>query len=484
MSNFIVDQLIEKIKSKSETDRQNSQSLRLSCYLDDYEKEIVSLLRKQFHPDNFDRLYPMFANYYNLFKKIINLKSVIYKKEAVRRWYKRDGKKEDDKYQDLIDNSNLNTAMQLCNKLTNINNTSFMRIVSDNQNIKYTAIPSELFSIMQSPDNPEEITALLHQVVIQDSYTKLPSLVFGQRSNTDKYILKYFYWDYEKYIILDNEMKITSEIDNPYKDKDGKGIIPYVLGKNFPLISGSIWNETVNSDLYFGTIQVNVLQTYLNNLIKTSGYRQPWITGIERNEVEKLNNKANDVLQPIVMTSENSKIGSFQLSDNITEVKDVIHDIISEIADNHGISFSSRVSSAQKMSGKALQISQESINNIREEQQPFFREMEKEIAEKSVIIANTDLRSNIDIEGNFSINFYEEKPELEEKDKIDVNNWYLTKNLKSLVDVYKELDPDCPDDKTAEKRIIENKKINDEYKNTIDLTPDDDDDEDDDNAES
>lgn len=484
MPNDVVDSIIAQFQSSAETARQTSQENRLSMYLDDYDTEILTLLHSQFHRDNYKRLYPMLANYYNLLKKIVNLKSVIYQQEAKRIWYKRDGKTVDDNYGEIIQNSNIHITMPLGNKITNVNNTSLIRIMSnsDKRIMEYEVIPSELISITQNPEKPSEIKSLLHQVVIQDSYTKLNALVrtpgsvlVNMNRDSSKYILKYFYWDKEKYIVLDSDFKKTLEIDNPYRNKDGEGIIPYVLLSNFPSISGTIWNETVNNDIYIGTLQVNVLQTYLNNLLKTSGYRQLFITGIDKEEIGRLDERASDPLQIVGLSSKDAKIAGILLSGNINEVKDCIHDVISEIADNHGISFSSRVSSAQKMSGLALQISQETIDNIREEQQPLYRSFEKQISEDTVIIANTDLKSNIDVEGDLSIDFYDFEDKIDPKDKVTLNNWYLSKNLKSIIDIYREIDPDCESDEAAAKRIEENKNINDEYTNSFDFVPEEED---------
>ena len=135
MSN-LVDDLIGQVKANAEALRQQDQSDRLSMYLDDYEDKVLEKLQTQFHKDNLDRLYPMVANYYNLFKKVINLKSVIYKKESVRKWYKRDGKTTDDSYSKLINDSNIHVCMPTSNKLTNVNNNSFVRINSEIDNNK------------------------------------------------------------------------------------------------------------------------------------------------------------------------------------------------------------------------------------------------------------------------------------------------------------------------------------------------------------
>jgi hypothetical protein len=442
-------------------------------YLDNYETEVDKLLKTQFHKDNYKRLYKMLATYYNLLKKIVNLKSVIYKKEAQRKWYKRDGKTEDDNYAELIGMSNIDTIMQTTNILTNVNNTSLVRIIPDIENdvINYSAVPSELVSVTQNPEKPTEIQSLIHQVVIQDSYTKL-SLFSGNPkadiTEREGYVYRYFYWDKERYVILDADLKEVPQESNP-DNVNPYGIIPYVLFSNMSSISGSIWNETVNNDLYKGTLQVNVLQTYLNNALKLTGYRQPYITGVDSEEMKKFDERASDGLQPLATSNERANFGSFELTGSVVELRDTIHDIVSEIADNHGVSFSSRTASAQKQSGLSLSIEQEQIDNMREEQLPLYRNSENDLAEKTVIIANQDLKSNIDIEGSFSIDFHEEKQSLSTKDKIEQDKFYLNTNLKSIVDLYKEIDPDVENDDEAKKRLDENKAINDEYKDSLNL---------------
>lgn len=465
----VVQEALSLINSTSESNRQESQSLRLSMYLDDYTAEITALLEKQFHKDNVVRLYPMLARYYNTLKKIVNLKSVIYKQSAERKWYKADGKTIDKKYEELVDKSNIDTTMILTNKLTNVNNTSFVRIIPDieNKSIKYASVPSELVSVVQDPSDPSKIISLLHRVTNYDTYNKLNRL--GGRESGGSYSSIYFYWDANRYLIFNNGLKEITQDDNPDGLNPYGGIIPYTLFSNLGSIAGSIWNETVNSDLYDGTLQVNVLQTYLNNATKLAAYRQMFISGLDEKDAERMNRQVSDGLQPITSTNENAKAITLDLSGGLSGVNDIIHDVISEISDNHGVSFNSRTSSASVASGLSLAISNEQINNIREEQHPLYRESEKELALKTAIVANKDLKYNIDISGSLSINFYEDKPLVPAKDKVVVDSFDLKNNLKSVVDLYREIDPDVKDDTEAEQRIEANKEINDRLLPTFSL---------------
>ena len=430
-------------------------------YLDDYNDEIIKLLRKQFHKDNVARLYPMIARYYNTLKKIVNLKSVIYKQEAERQWYKNSDKKIDDKYEQLMSKSNIDTTMQLTNKLTNVNNTSFVRIIPDIVDgvIKYASVPSELVSVLQDPNDPSEITAILHRVCTHDSYIQMTGISCNNDRESTSYTSKYFYWDKDNYLILDSDRKPIYQEKNP-DNKNPYGVIPYVMFSNMPSISGSIWNETVNDDLYSGTLQVNVLQTYLNNAIKLLGYKQLFISGMSTEESKKLNASVSDALQPITATDSNAKITAVEMTNGVTDIRESIHDVMSEIADNHGVSFNARTQSASKSSGLALAIEQEQVDNIRDEQIPLYRQAEKKLSERTVIIANKDLKAGIS-EGTLSINFYEDNEQVPIKDQILKDQFDLKNNLKSIVDLYKESDPDVIDDKDAIKRLNENKQLND-----------------------
>ena len=446
-------------------------------YLDDFTSDVLELLKEQFHPKNYDRLYPMVATTLNVFKKIVNLKSVLYKQEADRIWYKRNGEDLDENFSNIINGTNIHSTMQVVNKLTNVNNTSFCRIIGNKDEVRYEAVPSETVSVIQDENDPTKIKALLHAVTVTDSYKKLGTIakangLINLSGDSDKYISKYFYWDAENYMVLDAEMaKVGEPQPNPYRDKNGNGIIPYVLFSSFPSVAGSIWNETINSDLYTGTLQTNVFQTYLNNLLKQAGYRQLVLTGVSDDQIAKLNEQVSDSLQPVVLSDKDAKIVALALSGDINEVKSCIHDHISEIADNHGVSYDSRTSSAQKMGAKALQISQEQIDNIREEQTPLYRESEKELMNKIVIVANADLNANIDIEGSPAINFAESEEYISDSDKLEIQKWNLEHNIISLVDVYKDNDPDCDSTEDAIKRIEINKEINDKYTDSLGFIP-------------
>ncbi|MBW1784864.1 MAG: hypothetical protein JRL30_29480, partial [Deltaproteobacteria bacterium] len=184
-------------------------------------------------------------------------------------------------------------------------------------------------------------------------------------------------------------------------------------------------------------------------------------------EFAKLGNKVTDGLSPFAFTNKDGKVDSVQISGTLADYRDTIHDIISEIADNHGIAFSSRTTSAQKQSGLSLTIEKEALEDIKEEQLPEYRAAEDELSYKTSIILNTDLNAGIDLEGTFSIDFYEDREIDSVDDRIKWIDFLITKNFRSYIDIFREIDHDIDSKEEAEKRIKNNQEINQKYAGSL-----------------
>lgn len=436
------DKIIELAKTATELERQQKQTDRFSVYLDDFDSKVDAKIHKQFHQENYELLYLMICNYANLLKKIVNLKSVLYKKEAIREWLK--GDTVDDKYQELIKDSNIHTAYQNLNKYCNINNTAFMRLSSDFQNktIKYEAIPSENIIILQNEENSQKIDALLHKIVI----------------NGAKH---YCYYDEEVTgKVTEDFQTFYDEKENIYKDPNNgnTGIIPFVPVWSMQPIANNFWNATINDDLYNSTIQINVHLTHLNNLLKLSSYKQWVFYGLISDDIKTLYGHITDGLRPVALKGEKAKAEMFSLIDKMKDTMEVIHDLASQVVDQHGVSFSSQTNSAQKQSGFALKIEKEALDDMKEEQQPLYRQTEKQVAYKSVIIANIDFKTGIDINGQFKLIFAKEQPTFTTED-IAYYDWVVLNGYKKCTEIFMLLNPDISADK-AEEKLKENKEYN------------------------
>ncbi len=422
--------------------RRQKQKERFDVYMDDYNYLLNALIKKQFHQDNADRLYPMVCNYANLLKKIVNLKSVIYKKEAKREWLSVSGEPSQN-YTDVLEKSNINEAYQALNKYLNINNTAFMRVISDPRSkaIKYEAVPSENIVVLRRVDNPMEFDALLHRIVI-DTNTKF-----------------WYYWDRnvnckvsdgldQVYDVQPNKYIDPNDLDTP------KGIIPYVPVWSVQPLANSFWCETYNDDLYNATLQVNVHLTHLNNLLKLACYKQIVFTGMNVADLKSIYGHVTDGLNPITLSGENAAVTNLDMHSDINQAMSVIHDLIAQVCDQHGVSFSSQVNSAQKQSGVALTIEREAMDDLREEQEPRLRECESKVAYITAIMANTDYNSGIDINGKLRVVFGRDPVEMDSEDTA-VEDWQLGKGLKSIKDLFTKMNPDI-DPAQAEQVLRDN----------------------------
>jgi hypothetical protein len=452
-----------QMKSLKETGeeqaRMDVQSNRFKVYIDNFVDQVDELIKSQFHPDNYHLLRPMKVQYFNLLKKIVNLKSVLYKQPALRKWLV--GDTENDKYSELLEGSNINTSAQTLNKFVNVNNVAFMRVKTDliNKVLRYDAVPAESIMILQDILDPYKINALMRKI-------NIPA---GLSEQYDEQDVLWAYWDSERYLLLNDQMDILEEKDNVYKDPNtGKGIIPYVPFWGMQPIANNFWNETINDDLYEGTVQINANMTHFNNVLKTTCYRQLALTGLHNEDVKKLYGHIVDGLSPIAMQGEEAKADSFEMTGQVREFMDSIHDIISQIADQHGVSFSSQATSAQKQSGLALEIEQEALDNLREEQEPLFRDSENELAKVSIIIGNTDLNAGVDVNGKLDITFPRPNKILS-PDEIAGIGYEVNEGYKSKTEVFMSLNPSTQDTDEAESQMIKNIEIKPQQQSTSEI---------------
>ena len=477
-----IQRILDDFQTDSDADRINSYSDRMDIYLDDYETQIREILKKQFTPENFKVLHPMIARHDNVFKKIVNLKSQIYKDEPTRLWFKADGKTVDEQYADVIGKSNIAASMVTIEKFMNVNNVSLARIVMRNGRIEYDPVQGECIQVEQDDENPMEYNALVHEIFKNNTrnqqghmvhiWTNGKSKIFdnGENGKGTQTIIKIF---------PHNNLGIdpTPETDtkpNPYIDPTtDRGIIPYT---DFRIFDGiDFWNETMNEDLRIGTLQINADETHTNNLIKFSGYRQVAIVG--KIDEANLHNAKTDVLAILNVKPEPGTDVSISTLDHVKDPNEMIEAIAKKtaiMASNHGVSFNAEaISSRQRQTAEALTINQEQIIALREERIPILRLSEKEMAWKTVIIANTPtnmsgLGTTIDMAGKFKMDYPEVEvvTDSEKTQKVDLVD--ITEGFLSRAQYLMKRNPDIKSEEEAIKLLEHIAEVNAETANLTD----------------
>jgi hypothetical protein len=445
--------ILNQLQTDNDNNRIQSQSDRMDIYLDDYEDQIKKILDKQFAKENLEVLLPMIARHNNVFKKITNLKSVLYKDEPKRRWLVNGEESED--YSDLIQNSNIASSSITLEKFTNVNNVACQRIVVRNDKIEYDAIPSERVHIEQATDDPMKVVSIAHQVVKNNTSGDHESIWHVWTTGESKYDTEEMKSGF--YAVVNGAGDtVTDKQPNPYIDPEtGLGIIPYVFFRLFDGID--FWNETMNEDLRIGTLQINVLETHLNNLLKMSGYRQLALIG--NVDTKQIANAKTDVLTMInvkpTVAGATAGIEALDQTKDPNQMLTAIARITAILAGNHGVSFSAEgISSGQKQTAEAMTINYQQIINIRRERIPLFRQAEKEQAYKTVIIANTDkaksgLGMNIDVKGEFMIDFAEVEIVRDPVQEYDIARRKVQDGLMSDAEHLMEINPDISHEEDA-----------------------------------
>lgn len=495
MPHFLTNILDIKQRLSIEGDdvRADSQEQRFNMYFDDYKEEVENLIKNQFHIDNWtDMLMMIYANY-NFLKKIVNLKTIVYKKEAARRYLTGTTTETDDEdgaeidqfdedYETIISDSNINTALQQCDLYANINNISVCRIMlnENKDGIEYVPVPAHEISVEQHPENPLRIVGLIHSIKISDTPGDIKRIYFhwtNGQSQTDNPIDE----GGEKvghYRIYDDEGTLVMQPNNPndlnpYVDKTRKAIIPYVFFRTVQ--SNEFWNECANRDMFDTTLQVNVNYTHKNNLMKYFGYNQLFVIGDI--DTTKMNGKRTDPSAIINVTSKipgtPADIKGISLIGRLAELDKSIFTQISQSADVQSVSLSADAMTAQRQTAEALTINRKALEETREKLIPIYREAENELAFKTIVIANTPipnsgLGKNITEDGTFQIDFAELDNTASEKEKAETNTIKIANNTLNPIDIIMEENPDLTEDQATE-QWEKNKEINNNNARTLSL---------------
>ena len=452
----------------------------MDIYLDDYARQVEALLKTQFTTSNFNRLKPMLATYDNLFKKIVNLKSQIYKDEPMRRWVNDAGEtlEQNQDYSDLISNSNLNSELLTVERFANANNVSFARIVVRDGKLEYDAVQGECVQVEQDDDDPMRINALVFEIQktnTRDNHRRTVHIwTNGKSHNFDNgedgkgtmTVIKNFAREGQEEMVVS-----PNPYQDPFMNGPGSGIIPFV---KYQTVRGvDYWAETMGEDLRSGTLQVNVNQTHINNLIKFGGYRQIVVVGSY--DETKMSQAQSDVgtVIGVVPIPGVTGVGASALdhTKNPNELIDANEKIAAKIAANNGVSFNAdAIESRQRQTAEALTINRSQLIELREERIPMFRLSERELAIKTIIIANTPtnqsglgLRIPMDDNWSFMIDYPEQRIVSNSKEEQEVDLLDIANGMNNAINYVMKRNPDLMTDEQAEAFLKKNAEINAEF---------------------
>lgn len=207
-------------------------------------KHLEQALGKTFHADDLEDLQ---RNYINIVTKTVDQLAVIYRDPAKRSII--DEKESTEYYDNLL--YSVNTADKTASRYAKLCNVSLTYVYFKDGKIRYKILPTWLFDIVTSDEDPYKIEKLSYKTYFDDKeyrvvwtdteYYKIESLYVGNTETTG------------------NKQPVY---DSPYGIKNPYGVIPYAVLRLKE--QGDFFGNGM-TDLVNGNEQVNVILTELMN---------------------------------------------------------------------------------------------------------------------------------------------------------------------------------------------------------------------------
>jgi predicted ribosome quality control (RQC) complex YloA/Tae2 family protein len=167
-------------------------------------------------------------------------------------------------------------------------------------------------------------------------------------------------------------------------------------------------------------------------------------------------------LTSLLIIGDDSETGAIDLQVNFKGIDDTIKESLNAFLNTYGLTADSF--SALEVSGKALEIKNRALKEIREDQIEIFRQSEKELFNLIRIVNNYHSKSQISDKLEFKIDYAEMEIHDDPESKRKTADHDLEKGLISPAQYYMIFNPDIKDAENAEKILKENLEKNKELK--------------------
>jgi hypothetical protein len=468
-------------------------------YYDNWDYIIQRELEKQFIIDTWEELYTLTTKELNLVKRVINEVALIYKNPAERKALlteQTDNQEEqiDERYNQIIEESMLDVVMKSVNRFTELLNNLLVRPVWRNGKIQYDMYLFDNVEIITDPEDWKQIIAVKYYMGLQLPFydnqhsglvddtpganAKLMSYNVPDDFNDREYdTFKYAYlWTLENkdeltgryresYIYKIEQVneqgqeQITEKKENPYKDKDGYPILPFVLfKKEYPV--DRLLNFTVGDDLKDLTINTAINLVHYNALVKYTAWKQKYIVTDDIDSIPAQLNMAPQGVAVLPKRQDGSvELGTWDQESDLVKYWNALIERVKTGLAQYGLDADSFQRSGNGESGIKLKIKKEGIIERRQDQIPLYREYEHQLFEMTRIVNNYHSTDEISDKAEFQIDFGEIKVENDSMEEANVWQTEITNNVSTPVDWIMQNNPDL-DDEQAREIFEKNKAIN------------------------
>jgi hypothetical protein len=359
---------------------------RYRVYANDWDDLLEKEVKRMFTSEKTAaRVNLMLDTSLNIFRRIIRETCTVYKEPAQRIL-----KPESSRWAELQPVLSLDTVMAEAHRVAKACSVSYLLVkaIPGTQDLRVFCIQPSQTHVETDPNDPTKLKSF--------SY-----LVKGKDAQNQPYTA-WIYYDKDRRLWLNED---GTQSENPFDPKDdGKnkyGTIPVVTVPATPQ-SSALFDLNWNKDSFRANTIIAVLNTYMNDLVKTSSFKQLLFIGDDEIE-ERLDGKRLDPMSAITLPP-----GSFaqvmDMNTQLSAIKDVIQWKVSAIANNYGISQDNFNLTSQPASGFSLKISNHALEEIRAADIPLMAKVERELYSVIATVNNAEGLATLPDNPEFAFN--------------------------------------------------------------------------------
>lgn len=368
MSNgFFAPEVEEMVRSsylesehQTEEDRKNNAFNRLALLQDNWEELLEAELRLRFSAGTFNEVRKYRNISHNLYKVVITRISKIYNRPPKRIFI---GNQSDiDLVNKLYKQMKIDQKWKKINRYVNAVNDVILQVVWRNDNPDVDIITPNIVSVIQNPDNPTLVEALMIEKQLADTV--------GDEHKTVAY------WSDKQHFLLDEKNNAYSVPGNPTRINP-YGRLPFIyIHKQIPDVN--FWDETSGTDLYEASFIIGVRNTLLDYYSVWNSFKQ--LAVVSQDPLPE-----GITLDPSTAIQTTSQGGSIQVLDfqaNFAQLRDDLKAFAGGLLNNYGLSMDAwNQDKPTEYSGKALRIKNEYLEELWQDQIQVFKDAEFELFE-------------------------------------------------------------------------------------------------------
>lgn len=489
--------------------RRTKSQRKLQMFEDDFYALVEELLRKGFHPDNYERLKLTIHTSTNVLKRISRDRAILYEQPAQRTLLDKTQPQTqqgeaapstgdiangevDPNAVDAATQQDIGTGDPEVDGLAEVialqqeqeqeEDTPFDRMLKASDWDSLLDGVEQLCEsqpvvwvrpVVTGPLTPDEKldpkTAKLEYVV----YTPANAVGVPNPENPAE-LVAWYYWGEEVY--EDGGTQKVRQVIHYYEparykkfDTDWK-LLAYAENKlgRIPVTAfridrprGSYYSDGRGNDLYQGTLELCLLRTIQNQRAKDSGFKQLVITGADSSDVPQ--DQVMGGPTPIIIPGGESGAGAnvLDLQPNLQQFTDLCRERAKELQDNYGITVDVEQTGAPE-SGYAKKLRMAKVLKESRRRRKFFAAAEQDLYNNVALTLRAypvasigRLDATAELQTDFAEPDFEENP----WEQARIDSLHLKLNITSIVDLLRRYNPDLSDAELV-RAAYRNKRLN------------------------